>query len=314
MIRLGGDAREPGVDRWKRLEVVVAQMRDVGVGVERDVSDGVMTGGEVVVGGKMFLHHAERAMAFFHPVLEGVLLQVAAALDQREPEIGRADIGLETVLLEEHPLHRLGAVDAVLRRQRRAAGDVPEDGVRFGEIAARRDFEQRHLAVRILGQKFRRVALALEDVDLDQPVGHAQLRQGKASLVAVARTLHRIERKHRRFPKSRAGVSREYCAVTTSTRRCHGRKKSWLHEISAARSSAGPWRHCREATRESHWHGKIRSAAWTCSDVKISRLKVYPSSRAIDWARRRPARTRYPRSSAGPAKIEEPAGRCLATA
>src|SRR6202035_5535524 len=163
------------------------------------------------------------SMAFFHPVFESVLLQIAAALDQSEPEIRRADIRLETVLLEEHPLHRLGAVDAVLGRQRRAAGDVPEDGIGLSEIAARRDFQQRHLAVRILGQKFRRVALALENVDLDQPVGHAQLRQGEPRLVAVARTLHRIERKHRRFPKSRAAVSRAYCAVTTSTRRCHGR-------------------------------------------------------------------------------------------
>src|SRR6202035_6185577 len=91
------------------------------------------------------------------------------------------------------------------------------------EIAARRDFQQRHLAVRILGKKFRRVALALENVDLAQPVGHAQLRQGEPRLVAVPRALHRIERKHRRFPKSRAAVSRKYCAVTTSTRRCDGR-------------------------------------------------------------------------------------------
>src|SRR6202023_1930336 len=100
-------------------------------------------------------------------------------------------------------------------------------------------------------KKFRRMALAFEEVDLAQPLGPAQLRQGEPRLVAVARTLHRIERKHRRFPKSRAAVSREYCAVTTSTRRCHGHVRSWQHEILAARSSAGAWRHCRGIGAES---------------------------------------------------------------
>src|SRR2546423_11917105 len=51
--------------------------------------------------------------------------------DQSQPEIGGAEIGLEAVLLEEHPLQRLGAIDAVLGRKRGAAGDVPQDGVRL---------------------------------------------------------------------------------------------------------------------------------------------------------------------------------------
>ena len=126
-----------------------------------------------------------------------VLLQLAAALDQRQPEIGGADVGLEAVLLEEHPLQRLGAVDAVLGRERRAAGDVPEDRIGFGEIAAGRDLEQRHLAARIHRQEFGRVAFALEDVDLLQPVRDAELGQGQPDLVAVARSTHGIERMHR---------------------------------------------------------------------------------------------------------------------
>ena len=40
------------------------------------------------------------------------------------------------------------------------------------------------------------MALALEDVDLDQPIGNAELRQSKPRLVAVSRALHRIEREH----------------------------------------------------------------------------------------------------------------------
>ena len=115
----------------------------------------------------MHFHDAERAIAVLHPVFERVALQVAAAFDQREPEIRGADIRLQAVLLEEHPLHRFGAMDPVFRRQRGSAGDVPEDGVRLGKITAGRDFEQRHLAARILGEEFRRAAFALEDVDLD---------------------------------------------------------------------------------------------------------------------------------------------------
>ena len=101
----------------------------MGVGVERDVGDGEVIGGEKPVAGEVHLHDAERAIAVFHPVLERVLLQFAPALDQRQPEIGGADIGLQAVLLEEHPLHRLGPLNTVLRRQRGPAGDVPENGV-----------------------------------------------------------------------------------------------------------------------------------------------------------------------------------------
>jgi len=61
------------------------------------------------------------AMAFFHPVVDGVALQFAAALDQGQPEIRRAQVGLQAVLFEEHPLQRVGPVDAVLRGERRAA-------------------------------------------------------------------------------------------------------------------------------------------------------------------------------------------------
>jgi hypothetical protein len=107
------------------------------------------------------------------------------------------------VLLEEHPLQRFGAIDPVLRPQRCAAHEVPKDRVRFGEIAAGRGFEQRYLAVRILGEELRRAAVALEDIDFDQSVGDAELGEREAHLVAIARSLHRIERIHR-LPSSGA--------------------------------------------------------------------------------------------------------------
>src|SRR6202030_2631019 len=102
---------------------------------------------------EVLFHDAERLVAALHPILERVPLQLPAALDRSQPEARGAQVGLEAVLLEEHPLHRLGAVDAVLRRERRAAGDVPQDGVGLGELAARRDFEQRYMAARVLGEE-----------------------------------------------------------------------------------------------------------------------------------------------------------------
>ncbi len=142
------------------------------------------------------LHHAECAITVFHPVLERMALQLTAALDQREPEIGRADVWLETVLLEEHPLQRLRPRDAVFRRKRRSAGNVPQNGIGLGEMTIRRDLKQRHLTVWIFREEFGCAALALEDVDLDESVRNPEPRQRKADLVAVARALHRVERVH----------------------------------------------------------------------------------------------------------------------
>src|SRR6202007_2712149 len=98
------DAVEPGANRGELVELEVALVCDVGVTVERDVRDRVVAGCEEVVCGEMLLQTGESLVALFHPVFERVQLQLATALDQGEPEERRAEIGLETVLLEEHPL------------------------------------------------------------------------------------------------------------------------------------------------------------------------------------------------------------------
>ena len=193
----------------------------MGIGIKRDVGDGIAVGREEAMMLEVILHHGERAVAFLHPILERVLLQLASALHQREPEIGGADIGLDAVLLEEHPLQRFGAIDAIVGPKLRSARHVPEDRIRFGEIAAGRGFEQGHLAVRVLRQEFGRAAFALEDVDLHQAIGQAELSERQAHLVAVARSLHGIERIHRR-PSS--GLRR--CLLWSTLRslrgQCHG--------------------------------------------------------------------------------------------
>src|SRR5262245_33461226 len=100
MARLSRHALEPAADLGKTREVIVAGVRQMGIGIKRDVSDGIAAGHEIAVMLEVMLHHRKRAITFLDPILERVLLQLAAALDQREPEIGGADVGLDTVLLE----------------------------------------------------------------------------------------------------------------------------------------------------------------------------------------------------------------------
>src|SRR5262245_36981062 len=163
---LGRDALEPVADRREGGKDVVAVVRKVRIGVERDVGDGVAIGDKIPMALEMALHHAERTIAFLHPILERMLLQLTPAPDQHQPEIGGADIELDALLLEEHRLQRFGTVIAVLRTQPRSTGEMPQDRIRFGNKAPGRDFEQRNLAARILGQELGRATLALEDVNL----------------------------------------------------------------------------------------------------------------------------------------------------
>jgi len=63
-------------------------------------------------------------------------------------------------------------------------------------VATFGDFQQRHLSAGILGEKIRRAALAVQNIDLDRVIGRIQQGQRKANLVAVAGALHRIEFVH----------------------------------------------------------------------------------------------------------------------
>ena len=109
-------------------------------------------------------------------------LQLAAALDEPEPEMRGAEIGLEAVLLEEHPLQRLGAVEPIDRREIGAAGEIPQNGAGFRKEPAGRRFEQRHVSARVPHQEIRGAGFTLEDIDLDQ-------RYGVPSCASASRTL-----------------------------------------------------------------------------------------------------------------------------
>ena len=158
-------------------------------------------------------------------------LQFPAAFDQREPEIGGSNVRFETVLLEEHPLQCFRGVQCdPARRQHRTAGDIPEDGVELGEMTVGRDFEQRHLAVRILTEKFSVPTFALQDIDFNQLVRNAQTRQRKADLVAIAGTLHRIERIHLRSdPYAHGRIESDFRNMRRTPKRqaCDRTNKVW---------------------------------------------------------------------------------------
>src|SRR5579871_3520717 len=53
------DPSEPGADRWKGRQVIVALVGDMGVAVQRYVGDRELTGSEIVVHSEVIFHHLE---------------------------------------------------------------------------------------------------------------------------------------------------------------------------------------------------------------------------------------------------------------
>ena len=97
--------------------------------------------------------------------------QLRGASPSSRPEVGpeahHRDVGLVAVLLEEHPLQHLRALEAALGQERRALRQVQLDRVRLGEERAVLELEQGDAAVRVLREELRRARLAAQDVELD---------------------------------------------------------------------------------------------------------------------------------------------------
>src|SRR5262249_56029362 len=74
MARLSRHALEPAADLGKAGEVIVAGVRQMGIGIKRDVSDGVAAGHEIAVMPEVMLHHGNRALTFLDPILDHLLL------------------------------------------------------------------------------------------------------------------------------------------------------------------------------------------------------------------------------------------------
>src|SRR5215510_12925662 len=135
------DAREPSSNRRKPAEIKIRLVGDMSVSVQRDIGDREMVCDEKPMPSQMAFHDTECAIAVFHPVFERMALQFAAALDQREPEVGCADVWLQAVLYEEHPLQCFSSGDSIFWRQRRAAGDIPKNCIRLCEVTLGSDLK-----------------------------------------------------------------------------------------------------------------------------------------------------------------------------
>ena len=69
------------------------------------------------------------------------------------------------VLLEKHPPQHVGRLIAVASGEVAAIGQIPEDRIRLGQVAAIGNSQQRHFAGRIHRQVFVRARLAGQNVD-----------------------------------------------------------------------------------------------------------------------------------------------------
>src|SRR5205809_1292125 len=184
MSRLARDAREPGADVRVAPEVEVALVGNVRVGVERDVGDRVALRDEEAPLGEVPLHHVERPVAALHLLPQPVGLDLPAR-EHLEPRARYGDVRLVAVLLEEHPAQHVGAREALGGEEGCPLGQVEEDRVRLGEVAAVVELEDRDAPVRIQGEEIGRARLALRYVLLDQGEAVAELREEEADLVAV---------------------------------------------------------------------------------------------------------------------------------
>src|SRR4030095_2420533 len=93
-IGLALDALTPGADRRVRREVEAAFVRDMRVGVQRDVRQRVLTRAEIFAIAQRLFEHIERRIAvllFLHEFLAELLARLA----ELQPEAQRRDVRLE---------------------------------------------------------------------------------------------------------------------------------------------------------------------------------------------------------------------------
>ena len=96
-------------------------------------------------------------------------------------------LGLDPVLLEEHPLEHAGAGEPVGGEVLRALGEVGEDGAGLRDRLPVVQLQDRDAAVRVAAEVLGRARLAGEEVDGDALEGDFELPQQDARLHAIAR-------------------------------------------------------------------------------------------------------------------------------
>jgi D-cysteine desulfhydrase len=104
----------------------------------------------------------------------------------RQPEAEDRDRGLVLVLLEEHPLQHLGALEGIVGEVAAAVGEVPEDRVGLGERTTVLEHDRRHGERRAEPVEHRSSIRAIDDRKLPALELDPQQAEDQANLVAVA--------------------------------------------------------------------------------------------------------------------------------
>jgi hypothetical protein len=161
------------------------------------------------------VHHAKRGVTSVMPLADQMLLLGKILLGREfKPEACDGHVWLVAILLEEHPLQCLRTIPLVFRRELRAFGEIPDDGVGFGKCASVLEFEQRHAAVRIFGKKGWLARLAGVKGILLQRDCHAELSRGEANLVAIAGHLHLMKHGHDSSLRNSTRIMHESVRIT----------------------------------------------------------------------------------------------------
>ena len=125
----------------------------------------------------------ERIAATVEPVLEDLrCLCVKAGQPQ---EARHAELGLDAVLLEEHPLVDARALTAAGGQEGCALPEVEEDRARLGDQLARVEFEHRHAPVRVAREVLVGARLTREEVDGHELEGLPELAQPSVPILVL---------------------------------------------------------------------------------------------------------------------------------
>jgi len=122
-------------------------VRYPGVGVEGTIGSRVAASDEEVLPGEAALERCQRARAGLEMARER--LRLPAVTPRQAPEARSADVGLEQVLLEEHPGVDVRPLDGIVRQEGRAFGQVEQDRAGLGDRRAVLRDEERRAAGRV---------------------------------------------------------------------------------------------------------------------------------------------------------------------
>src|SRR6266702_5772273 len=101
--------------------------------------------------GEVGLHYGQRGSSPCHPIWKlGMARRIRGQMFYDETR-GR-HVGLVAVLLEEHPLQDLRALQAIIGYEPATFGQVPEDGIRFGNTGTVSQLQRGYAAVGVLGE------------------------------------------------------------------------------------------------------------------------------------------------------------------